>query len=345
MPLAVTCPHCQRAIDLPENEAGKVVRCPGCQQAFEAPPVAQPMHDDEPVRRISTTGIPFSAWKALTDDSPPEDDPPPSGRGAFRMPPPQQQTQPEWIAIGAAATNLPPLEAGWARVSSALRFIGLLTLGMLGATYLFSCFGLLETKGPTKSMGILLGVIALVAMALYLFAIYDMCALPAQSRVRGLMQATAWISLAGFACVALGLLLTLLNSLSAPTARSPRSDAYMFAALAGMVFFLAAVLLILGTVLFLFVLRGIAVFFGELKLAQGVLIFFVCLIALPMAALLVVLCLVAEAGNNRDSALFVLLVSQLVNTILSIWFYSLVRDIRYRVDSARRRGLSVEQEP
>jgi hypothetical protein len=346
MSLAVTCPHCQRAIDLPEKEAGKIVRCPDCQGAFEVPPVAQPVHEDEPVRRISTTGIPFSAWKALTDDSPPEDEPPPRYRGSFQQPP--QPSPPEWVALGAPATNLPPLEAGWGRVSSSLRFIGVLTIGLLGASCLFSCFGLAETSqystARDKGPGILLGAIALVGMALYLFALYDMCALPAQSGVRGLMQGTAWVSLAGFGCVALGLLLTLLSSLSTPVGRSPRAEAEMFGALAGMVFFLAAVLLILGTALFLFVLRGIALFFGDLKLAQGVMIYFVCLIILPMAALLVVLCLVAEAGNRRDSLVIVLLAGMLVNTILSIWFYSLVRDVRHRIDSARRRDLPAEQQ-
>ena len=33
-----------------------------------------------------------------------------------------------------------------------------------------------------------------------------------------------------------------------------------------------------------------------------------------------------------------LLVSLVVNTILSLWFFNLLRDVRYRIDSARRRG-------
>src|SRR5438094_178298 len=115
MPLAVTCPHCSCTIDLPDSEAGRIVRCPECEKAFEA-----------------------------------------AGMGS-----------------------------------------------------------------------VLAGGITLVSMLLYLFALYDMCSIPAQSGVKGLTQAAAWTTLAGFLLLGLGLFLLLVNWLSTPSyGRTSRSDAF-----------------------------------------------------------------------------------------------------------------------
>jgi hypothetical protein len=174
----------------------------------------------------------------------------------------------------------------------------------------------------------------LIGMALYLFGLYDMCVIPAESGVRGLMRASAWIVLAAFLCTGLGLVLLLLSAL---TARSSRSDAFMLSAITTMTFLAAAVLTILGAVLFLFVLRGIAVFFGDQRLAQSVLVFFFSLIIGPAAAVLVLFCLLGKVGYYRDATLVATVMGLVVDTILSIWFFSLLRDVRARVDNARRR--------
>lgn len=43
MPLHAVCPHCQKAVNIKDEYAGKMVRCPGCQSVFQGPSAA-----DEP---------------------------------------------------------------------------------------------------------------------------------------------------------------------------------------------------------------------------------------------------------------------------------------------------------
>src|ERR671923_96849 len=34
MPLIIRCPHCTKAMQVPDNSTGKQVKCPGCSRAF-----------------------------------------------------------------------------------------------------------------------------------------------------------------------------------------------------------------------------------------------------------------------------------------------------------------------
>jgi hypothetical protein len=342
MPLVLPCPHCQRTVELPEQEAGKVVRCPECQAAFETPPAALPMLDENgPARRVSTTGIPMSAWQALTDNSASVDDEPRPTRGAYPAPPRPHRA--EWEAVAPVSSGHPPLESGWGRVSSGLGFISVLTLGFLGLSYLTTCIGLISGEGGAVA-SLFLGGITLVGMLLGLLALSDVCAMPAQSGVRSLTHATAWTALAGFILLGLGLLLLLVSSLSRPSysyGYGSRSDPFLYAAISTMVFLLAAMLLLLSYVLFVFVLRGVALFFGDHKLAQNILIFFFCSIAIPIAAIIILFCLISTMSyrdSERIGAMIALLVVLVVNTIVLLWFFNLLRDVRYRIDNVRRNG-------
>jgi predicted Ser/Thr protein kinase len=40
MPQVIRCPHCTKAMQVPDNAAGKTVRCPSCQKPFQVPPAA-----------------------------------------------------------------------------------------------------------------------------------------------------------------------------------------------------------------------------------------------------------------------------------------------------------------
>src|SRR5262249_17073760 len=41
-PMRLLCPFCQKAITVPDSEAGKAVRCPECSQQFAAPQLFSP---------------------------------------------------------------------------------------------------------------------------------------------------------------------------------------------------------------------------------------------------------------------------------------------------------------
>ncbi len=48
MPVNISCPHCQKALQLQETLMGKKVRCPGCKEVFTAtPPEEQIQAADE----------------------------------------------------------------------------------------------------------------------------------------------------------------------------------------------------------------------------------------------------------------------------------------------------------
>ncbi len=58
MPLTIKCPKCARALDVPDEAAGKMVRCPACQETFA---LAQQV-ETPPATVTRAQPIPPAAW-------------------------------------------------------------------------------------------------------------------------------------------------------------------------------------------------------------------------------------------------------------------------------------------
>lgn len=341
MSLSVPCPHCQHVNELPDQDAGKIVRCTECGQAFETPPIALPLGDSGAPRRSaapsSALGIPMSAWKALSDDTPAreDDDIPPRPFG-----PPSSRRSTDWETLAPEPASHPALDPGWGKAAAGLKFLGVLALLFLGANVLTGCIAVAEAPFD-KSLVILYPVASLIALLLCLLGLWDCCAVPAQSGVRGLTHATTWMTLAGTLLLGLGLLLSLFTYLTAsPATRYGRSDEVLIVMVTGMIYLLAGLLLLAGFIMFLFVLRGMAVFFGDPKLAQAMITYFLVLLCTPVVGAIVLVCAGAILDSSRDTRKLIPLVawgwSLLLATVLTIWFYNLVRDTRRRIDMARQ---------
>lgn len=59
MPLTIKCPNCMRALDVPDEAAGKLVRCPGCQEAFA---LASPSAISPSTEGVTAQPLPPASW-------------------------------------------------------------------------------------------------------------------------------------------------------------------------------------------------------------------------------------------------------------------------------------------
>lgn len=345
MSFSLPCPHCQSVVELPDSEAGKVTGCPECGQAFETPPLARPLDDDAPPPRPQRSvglGIPMSAWKALSDHTPLEDEPrrPPAPFGV------SLGSQPDWASAPAALASHPPLEPGWKRVASGLRFLGGLSLLYLVGNFFAACFALVgEPEAGTFSL--LYSAVGIIMLLLGLLGLWDCCAMPPQSGVRGLTLTTAWMIVAGAGLLGLGLLLTVLAN-ATPRRGYRGGDDMFIAMISALVLVLAALALAAALIMFLFVLRGIALFFQDQRLAQNIIAYFFVILCTPVAVVIMLMCLGVLLVDSRSGrgALPLLLwaVSLVIVTGLTLWFFNLLRDTRSRIVMALQ-GTAVSDGP
>jgi hypothetical protein len=72
--MRLLCPFCQKAITIPDNEAGKAVNCPECGQQFAAPQLYTPAPTalSEPPAPASKPGMPTPVPETYVHDEPPE---------------------------------------------------------------------------------------------------------------------------------------------------------------------------------------------------------------------------------------------------------------------------------
>lgn len=334
MSFSLPCPHCQSVVELPDSEAGKVTGCPECGQAFETPPLARPLDDDAPPPRPQRSvglGIPMSAWKALSDHTPLEDEP--------RRPPapfaPSMQS--DWGSAPAALASHPPLEPGWQRVAAGLRFLGGLSLLYLVGNFFAACVALVgEPEAGTFSL--LYSAVGIVMLLLGLLGLWDCCAMPPQSGVRGLTLTTAWMIVAGAGLLGLGLLLTVAAEEMRSSTRNYRGEEVFIAMISVLVLVLAALALAAALIMFLFVLRGIALFYRDQRLAQNIIAYFFVVLCAPVAVFILLMCLgvlLVDSRSGRGTLpLLLWTVSLVVVTGLTLWFFNLLRDTRSRIDMA-----------
>lgn len=336
MSFSLPCPHCQSFLELPDSAAGTMTGCPECGQAFETPPLARPMDEDAPPpprpQRSVGLGIPMSAWKALSDDTPLDDEPrrPPAPFGESSV------SRQDWASAPTALASHPPLEPGWQRVASGLRFLGGLSLIYLVGNFFAACVALVgEPAAGTFSL--LYSAVGIVMLLLGLLGLWDCCAMPPQSGVRGLTLTTAWMVVAGAGLLGLGLLLTVLAN-ATPRRGYRGSDEMFIAMISALVLVLAALALAAALIMFLFVLRGIALFFQDQRLAQNIIAYFFVVLCTPVALVIVLMCLgvlLVDSRSGRDvMPLLLWAVGLVVVTGLTLWFFNLLRDTRSRIDMA-----------
>src|SRR6185436_743613 len=106
--------------------------------------------------------------------------------------------------------------------------------------------------------------------------------------------------------------------------RFPRSEDILIAMLTGFVYVLAVLLLLASSVMFVFVLRGMALFFNEHGLAQSILNYFLVLLCAPIAGAIVVFFLAVFLESSRATRPMIPVlawgVALVVATFLTLWF-------------------------
>lgn len=110
MPIRVTCPGCDKKLNVPDNVAGKAVRCPACKGAVKVPaadedePLAEVVPDDDPpvrkARRRDEDDRPARRPQRRRDDD--EDDRPRKRRAVERLEEPDEDLPVEEIDLDAA---------------------------------------------------------------------------------------------------------------------------------------------------------------------------------------------------------------------------------------------------
>ena len=83
MPQVIRCPHCTKAMQVPDNAAGKQVRCPGCSRLFL---VSSPALAKQPVAAAAPTAK--SSSGSVQIDLAPRPAPPPPAKGPATPAPP-----------------------------------------------------------------------------------------------------------------------------------------------------------------------------------------------------------------------------------------------------------------
>src|SRR5438876_6865989 len=74
--MRLLCPYCQKAITVPDSEAGKAVNCPECNQQFAAPQLYTPTSYSSPAAEPPTAStvpppVPETYVKEAEEDWPP----------------------------------------------------------------------------------------------------------------------------------------------------------------------------------------------------------------------------------------------------------------------------------
>jgi len=193
-------------------------------------------------------------------------------------------------------------------------------------------------------------------VAVVAFLLFGLCAhvwgmltclrVPPQARVRGLMHAAVWPSVAGAVLALLGACFFAAYLLDDSSSMRPSPIMALAAGLGTLLQLVAGLALVIGNIFFLICLRGIAHFYGKPRLAQHFLVF---LIAVPVIAILFVLVSVLAVavlrGVLRDGEVFWSVWYLLwhgtrltLHLALVAWGFVLVQQLRGTMDRAVETG-------
>lgn len=324
MPITCTCPQCQKMLAISDEFAGQPMRCPLCMALFQSPgsPAAAPMppfaagppptprREAPPARQVIPPNFEWPGSKE--DPRRPKSGPAGAGLNGVR---------------GSVSSSLAP---GWHMV---LRGLGIIppSLLVVAATIFFSRIFLFlaapekETREIVLLIAVPMTVLGTIAAVL---GAALCCLVPPESGLRKLAQVTG-------GCLGAFLVVTLLT-LAITSLFGSKTPETTGAAAASVLLPLSSIPSVLlglaGTVLFLFFLRGVALYFKNKRLAQGVLYCALFLAGSPVLLLFILLLLLltknAIGGSNTGLAIVCALVTYLMGAVDLFWFLRVLGDVR-----------------
>jgi hypothetical protein len=340
--ITLRCPECQQVVQFSDQLAGLQGRCPLCTAAVPVPAVEERQQErisESPLTRpaVAAPSPPFAVPIPRAYDAPPrpprplDDDTPPyrhyDDRGAYGRAP--EVIDPGWHTTRTALTLM----------KSSLIVMIFATLGWVGLLLVESTVGtgpFGRPRGPETRMlvalgAMLVGFAMIVGLLLWVIGQCMCCTTPLESGTRGL-------GLGSMICTVLGLLLFLFFIFLAVALDSgafrgqfggPPAPAAFILMFGTMV--LSAVLFVVGHLLFVLFLRGVARFFGNESLSNscmGYLVLYLFIVIAFIVFLFFVAFLNAAQGGMRPGLDVVLLgggVALLVVTLVAIiWLLGLV---------------------
>jgi hypothetical protein len=313
MPFTFKCPQCQKALSANEANVGQKVRCPGCSTVFPVPsPPAAPAVAPPPRPAVPRPAA--QPKPASRPAPPPEPEEQPEGDPFNFAAPPRAassggraQREYDWTRVDDTADR-PPLEPEWREVGRGLDMV------RLGVNLFLGAYS-----------------VALVANLVILMILVSRS--PGMVPLYWLLQGVAFLLwLSGFIIVGVGEFRCIVI---------PESSGVKGLALAAAICSVIPVANIVGWILFLVVLRSMAVYLRDRRLASQILTFLICMAVSP-----VVLCLcgaglgvvIGESRNAELELLFPILIQGAFAVLflsLSLWFGGLVQAVRGKISRSR----------
>ncbi len=321
MPITCICPQCHKPLAIGDEFAGQPMRCPLCMGLFQSPPAPGGVPAPPLTTAPLTARMPVSPPRQL----------PPSN---FEWPgscedPRRPRSGPAGPELNGVRTSpVEHLDAGWHMVRRGLGLVPACLVTVAATLFLSRVFLYLVNPEPEVRELVLLVAIPVTvigSIAAVLGAAMS-CLVPPESGVRKLALAASGC-LGGFLLV---MLLTLaISSLGGSKHPTPIGAVNVLTPLS---YIPAALLALVGAVLFLFFLRGVATHFRNRRLAQDVLYCALFVAGSPVLLLFIILLLWmtsrAIGGKSEGFAILSALVVYLIGAVDLFWFLRVLIEVR-----------------